>query len=471
MTITHSRTDGPDPEGFLGTAITSTRAAVGTAVDSTPGASAGAVAGAPPQRPVQVPTARYRSPAFAAVEADRLWPRVWQIACSVDHVAEPGDFFEYRAGPLSVLIVRGDDGVLRAFQNACRHRGNVICTGAGSGLTELRCGFHNWTYDLTGRLRQVPSRQGFGALRNDDLPLVPAAVGAFGRLVFVNLDTDAEPLESWLDGVPADVAWAGLDEFRCQARVSVPIEANWKVISEGFSETYHVQGLHSQMLGCLDDVNSAQQVLGRHSVSRQPYGVPSPRLGRNVAPQTVWDSFIVTQGGRMGISEPCAVPAIPDGRSVRDVIAEHIRAHQWASRGADLTRFSTEEVTSLQQYNLFPNATMLVSADLVSVLVSVPGLATDRAELVAMNFARSPTADAPRSRPFDATVPLDQADFGAVLNQDLALLKHAQVGVRQPGLTHFTLSGEEIRIITMHRTLERFLGGDPAELPGGAMTG
>ncbi len=467
MTITQSRTDGPDPEAFLGTAITAAITTVGAAAGTGPGDGGGVM----PERPVQVPTARYRSPEFAAVEADRLWPRVWQIACSVDHVADAGDFFEYRAGPLSMLIVRGDDGVLRAFQNACRHRGNVICTGAGSGLTELRCGFHNWTYDLTGRLRQVPSRRGFGTLRNDDLPLLPAAVEAWGRLVFVNLDAQAEPIESWLDGVPADVAWAGLNEFRCHARVSIPIETNWKLISEGFSETYHVQGLHSQMLGCLDDVNSAQQVLGRHTVSRQPYGVPSPRLGRTVAPQTVWDSFIVTQGGRMGIAEPTPVPAIPDGQSVRDIIAEHIRSHQLATRGVDLTRFSTEEVTSLQQYNLFPNATMLVSADLVSVLVAVPGLAPDRAELVAMNFARGAVTDAPRSRPFDATIPFDQADLGAVLNQDLALLKHAQVGVRQPGLTHFTLSGEEIRIITMHRTLERFLGGDPAELPGGAMTG
>jgi choline monooxygenase len=449
MTITDHRTDAPDPEQFLGTAITA--------------------AAREPSGPVRIPTARYRDPAFAALEHDRLWPRVWQIACSVDHVAEAGDWFEYRAGALSVLIVRGDDGELRAFQNACRHRGNVICTGAGAGLTELRCGFHNWTWDLTGRLRQVPSRKGFGALRNDDLPLLAARVDTWGRLVFVNLDLDAEPLGSWLDGVPADVAWADLSELRCRARVTIPIETNWKLISEGFSETYHVQGLHSQMLGCLDDVNSTQELLGRHSVSRQPYGVPSPRLGRNVAPQTVWDSFVVTQGGRMGVDETGEVPTIPEGQTVRDVIAQTIREHHRSSRGVDLSRFSTEEVTALQQYNLFPNATVLVSADLVSVLIAVPGTATDRAELVAMNFERAASADAPRSQPFDATVPYEHADLGAVLNQDLALLGHAQVGIRQPGLTHLTLSNEEIRIINMHRTLERFLADDPATLPGGAM--
>src|SRR6201997_700704 len=106
--------------------------------------------GTPPESPTLVPAERYYSPAFAALEVERIWPKVWQIACMVDHVAEPGDYFEYRCGPYGVLIVRGDDGVLGAFQNACRHRGNSLCAGSGSGLRELKCGYHGWTWDLAG---------------------------------------------------------------------------------------------------------------------------------------------------------------------------------------------------------------------------------------------------------------------------------------------------------------------------------
>jgi len=105
------------------------------------------------------------------------------VACTVDHVAGPGDYFEYRVGWLSILIVRGDDGELRAFQNVCRHRGNILCEGAGNGLTELRCSYHRWSWDLAGRLREVPSRKRFGALRNDDFPLLGARVGTWGPLV------------------------------------------------------------------------------------------------------------------------------------------------------------------------------------------------------------------------------------------------------------------------------------------------
>ena len=89
--------------------------------------------GTPGAGPTRIPAARYTSPAFADLEHERLWPHVWQIACTVDHVAHPGDVYELRCGWLSVLIVRGDDGELRAFQNACRHRGNSLCEGMSSG--------------------------------------------------------------------------------------------------------------------------------------------------------------------------------------------------------------------------------------------------------------------------------------------------------------------------------------------------
>ena len=100
-----------------------------------------AAGGATPRR---IPADRYRSRAWHDLEAERLWPRVWQIACNVDCVREPGDWFEYEIGRLSILVVRGDDGALRAFQNACRHRGSSLLHGSGRGLCEIRCPYHHW---------------------------------------------------------------------------------------------------------------------------------------------------------------------------------------------------------------------------------------------------------------------------------------------------------------------------------------
>ena len=427
----------PDEDAILGTAITAAGLAEG---------------------PVKVPVSRYTSPEFARLEAERVWPRTWQIACSLDHVAEPGDFFEYRIAGYSILVVRGDDGELRAFQNACRHRGNLICQGSGQGLEELRCGYHRWAWDLQGRLREVPSRKGFAPLRNEDFPLLPARAEAWGPFVYVTLDLDAPPLLEYLEGIPDDLGWARLDELRCIATTVTPVPANWKVVVEGFSETYHIQGLHREMLGCMDDVESGQRLWDHHGVSYQPYGVPSPRLGRNVPDRDVWDSFVLTQGGRMGPEhgEGSPVPEIPEGSTLFHEIAERIRAHQ-ASQGADLSGFTDEQLLHLSQYNLFPNSTLLISADVCTILAGRPGPTPDQSELFTMHFHRGP-ADRPRSRPFDAQVPLEQASFGFVLDADFRVLQTMQVGLHAPGLTHVVLSREECRVINLHRNLSRYTG-------------
>jgi len=254
---------------------------------------------------VKIPVSRYTSPEFFAREMTDVWPKTWQLACTVDHVANPGDWHEYRVGHLSVLIVRGDDGVLRAFQNVCLHRGSELCSGSGTELAEIRCPFHRWTWGLDGRLREVPSRREFGVL-NDDYPLIGVQVDTWGPMVFVNLDPEAEPLADFLDPVPAEAAWAHLEEFRGQALISVRADCNWKTLIEGFSETYHVQGIHREMLGMADDVNGPQVIWPRHGRLVQSYGLPSPRQGRPGRDEDVFASFVEVMGARIGVEDRAA---------------------------------------------------------------------------------------------------------------------------------------------------------------------
>jgi choline monooxygenase len=411
--------------------------------------------------PVRIPTERYTSSDFAELEHTHVWPKTWQLACSVDHVAHPGDFFEYQVGRYSVMIVRGDDGELRAFQNVCLHRGNELCHGSGEGLTEIRCVYHRWSWDLQGRLREVPSRKGFGVLRNDDFPLLPVRVGTWGPMVFVNLDGDAPPLDEYLAPVPEDIAWAGLDDFRCTHLVTVPLPANWKVCIEAFSETYHVQGIHREMLPMCDDVNSPQAIWEHHGRLVQPYGLPSPRLRGPIDDQTVWEAFIDVMGGRIGISDKAdagTVPPVPEGQTLRDVLARRVR-DLWAEKGVDLSGFDTAQIMDLRQYNLFPNITVLVFPDLLSVIRARPGATPNDCFMDSMVFTRLPADDpSPRTKPLDLTMSPDQPVFGMVINQDVGNLLYAQKGLHQPGLTHLAISGEECRIVNLHRNLERWTG-------------
>ena len=418
--------------------------------------------------PVRVPASRYTSPEWAAREAELLWPRVWQVACTLDHVRKPGDWFEYSCGPLSVIVVRGGDGTLRAFQNACLHRGNELCNGAGVGRTEIRCQYHRWCWNLDGTLREVPSRRGFGVIRNEEYGLVAAQVDTWGPLVFVNLDLDAEPLADFLAPVPAETAWLRTEEYVGQAIVTIPLPCNWKTGIDAFSETYHVQGIHRQMIPSTDDVNGPQEVWERHGHLNQPYGIPSPRLRDGATDQEIWESFVATQGERVGYSgreDPGPVPDRADGESVRNLLARLIRERSSAD-GVDLTSFTDAQVTDLHQFNCFPNISPVFLVESLACVRTRPGPTPDDCFLDLI-FCSRKAADSERSRPVDVTLDPATADVGAVFNQDIANLMRAQRGLHQPGFTHLSLSREEMRIERLHRNLERFLGITESEITGG----
>jgi choline monooxygenase len=425
----------------------------------------GSTVGAEPvgREPIRIPTSRYTSAEFAALEADRLWPRTWLFACVREQVRHPGDFVEVEIGALSVLVVRGSDGELRAFQNACLHRGNQICSGSGHGLTELRCGYHRWCWDLEGRLREIPSRRGFGVIRNDEYGLVPVQVDTFGNLVFVNLDRDAEPLHEFLDPAPSDAAYLDPHRYACQAFITVPLPCNWKVAIEAFCETYHVQGIHREMLASTDDVNSPTRIWDRHGSLEQPYGVPSPRLRNGATDQEIWESFVVVQGERVGASRdaPGPHPPIPSGSTLRAVLADGVRATA-AAKGADLRGLDDAAVLDLHQYSLFPNTSLVYLAETLTVIRARPGATPNDCflDIVSCNKlddeAWRETPD-----PIVVTMPPDPPRLNLIFNQDITNLMTAQRGLHQPSLTHITVSWEERRIANLHRNLDRVLGIDP----------
>jgi hypothetical protein len=138
-----------------------------------------------------------------------------------------------------------------------------------------------------------------------------------------------------------------------------------------------------------------------------------------------------------------------------------VRTHQ-RTKGVDLDRFDDRQVMVLQQYNLFPNATVIMYADLLSAITARPGSTPDEAIMTSYAFERRPAGQTgPGPRPTDLTVSPEQPVFGLVIDQDVKNLQRAQRGLHQPGLTHLSLSGEECRIINLHRNLERQLGLEP----------
>src|SRR5579871_1817375 len=150
----------------------------------------------------------YTSPAYLEREARHLWPRAWQVACHEGEVREPGDYVSYEIGRDSIVVLRDQSGTLRAFHNACRHRGRRLVEGCGAA-SRLVCPFHSWKYNLDGSIQEVLDRpQWNGALSDAELALVPVKVDVWGGWVWINMDPGAEPLAQFLGA-----ARAHLDPF------------------------------------------------------------------------------------------------------------------------------------------------------------------------------------------------------------------------------------------------------------------
>src|SRR5437773_327361 len=173
-----------------------------------------------------VPKERYVSRAFLDLEMERLWPRVWQIACREEEVGGPGDFAEYTIGDQSVLVVRTGSGRLAAHHNACLHRGTRLATGSGTFAEEgIRCRYHAWRYDLGGRLIEVVDQHEFEPMP-ENLCLAQVRLDTWGGFVFVNLDTDAEPLLDYLDPIPQLLDAYHLETMRFRGYQSTVLPAN-----------------------------------------------------------------------------------------------------------------------------------------------------------------------------------------------------------------------------------------------------
>jgi phenylpropionate dioxygenase-like ring-hydroxylating dioxygenase large terminal subunit len=200
--------------------------------------------------PDRAPKARYFDPDFYQMEVELLWPRVWQMACRLEEIPQPGDFVEYQILDQSVIVVRTDDRGVRAFQNACRHRGVKVVEGRGSCETGFICPFHGWCYAPDGKNIFVPQAKTFAEhnLQPSDIDLTPVKSEVWGGCAWINLDHDAPPLRQCIEPFATMMdAWR-VDSLRTEWWYACRLPVNWKLAEEAFMEQYHVVETHPQLV-------------------------------------------------------------------------------------------------------------------------------------------------------------------------------------------------------------------------------
>lgn len=292
----------------------------------------------------------YTSPARADAEMQLVWGRSWQWACHVDHIPEAGDYHVYDVGPHSALIVRTAGGAVKAYANACMHRGTQLRPPGSCGFArELKCPFHGWTWSLEGELVDLPDRWDFPHVSGDSHRLAELPVEVFAGFVWVNFDRSAGPLRDWI-GVLADHFPAfELEDRYIETHVRKRLPCNWKAAIEAFLEAYHVRETHAS--GRLGDEVTTQYDVFEPNVSRfiHTTGLDSPQ---RPVPRTEAELFAhMTRNLRRGM-EPLE---LPEGTRARDFYARYVQAEMGERYGRDFSHLSESITLDSIEYFCYPN--------------------------------------------------------------------------------------------------------------------
>jgi Rieske 2Fe-2S family protein len=216
--------------------------------------------GASPESPLArtLPGRFYHDPAIWRLEQERLFGRLWVAVGRTDQLPATGHYRTVRVGDESVLVVRGEDGALRALLNVCRHRGAQLCPAERGQTRTLQCRYHAWTYGLDGRLLRAPGLQDAPDFDKSAFGLVPVALDTWEGLVWVTLAEDPPSVADQILPQLADrLGDAGrLAPYRMGAlavgrTLEYEVSANWKVIVENFMECYHCAPMHPELVRLL----------------------------------------------------------------------------------------------------------------------------------------------------------------------------------------------------------------------------
>jgi len=409
--------------------------------------------------------ARYTSHAFHRLEAEKMWPKAWQFVAREEELQKPGDHVVYDIVERSVIVMRGDDGVIRGFYNSCLHRGRALRTQSGS-TGQLKCPFHGFTWDLRGRFQSKPCSWDFKHLDDAKLELPQVKVESWGGFVFINFDLDAQPLIEFLGVLPEHFASYMMDRSHAIAHVQRRIPCNWKVGQEAFFEAMHTKVTHPGIMTFTGDVDSQYDVYG-DNIARAitPMGVVSPNLG-GVTEATIMND-ILALSGRMSETDGSG-HTLPPGMTAREYVGELNRKAFEAASGDDLSQATLAELEDAILYSVFPNFQVWAGYFGNIVYRFIPdGDDQNHCLFDIYLLGRHPKGtERPAAPPLNRlgddepfTSAPEIGALGGVFEEDMRNLPHMMKGMRASKRGRVSLASyQESRIRHHHLTLDKYLG-------------
>jgi len=349
---------------------------------------------------VRVDVREYLDEARYGRELEHVFRELPNLVAVSSEVATPGAFITRTIAGVPILVVRGEDGVLRGFLNVCRHRGATVVLEAAGVKKRFSCPYHAWTYGTDGALVGVPHREGFPTLVEAESGLCPLPCFESGGFVWVVPNaSEGYDFESFLPDTLrselADLGGAGLEVFAADTRV---YDASWKIILDGGLESYHFKVAHAKTIGDKFLGNAAVwRLLGDHV--------------RSVLPRT-------------------SLRKLPD-RPRRE----------W-----DIRRCTNV------LYSVLPNASILVQSDHL-VLIRAQPLAIDRSEVVLSTLVPAGAAETEEAKGYFRA---NHELTARALDEDFRLAEQIQRGLATGANETFRFARYEAALVAVHEILARY---------------
>ena len=371
----------------------------------TPGqlALARAIPGHAPEPPstTTIPAFVYTSPERFAEEQAALFRTLPIVICPSSLLAEPGSSVTHDHYGVPLLVTRDGTGGARVLLNVCRHRGTRLIEAEGVVRSpKLICSYHAWCYALDGRLVGLPRPESFGPMDKTRLGLVELPSVEAGGLIWAALDKDAAPDFGTVTGELADdLSALGLGDKHLYACATHHVPANWKLIADAFSESYHVQRLHSATIG----------------------------------------------------------PLFADSVNVGDKIGRHVRSA--VGRSEFVSAAGTEDLAALRAvvtyaYHVFPNTIVIASPDYVNVMVLAPRAA---GRTLVEDFMLIPEAPATAKAEDHWRRSFELLDKGVFAAEDFRAAALGQQGLESGAIGETLIGGLEQGIRRFHDDVETAL--------------
>jgi phenylpropionate dioxygenase-like ring-hydroxylating dioxygenase large terminal subunit len=295
-----------------------------------------------------IPVERHIDPKFHELEKEKLWKKVWQMACREERIANVGDVETYEINDISVFIVRTAPDTIKAYYNACLHMGRQLIDRP-CNVQEVRCPYHGFTWHTDGKLKHIPGMWDFPQVEAKKFSLPEVKVGLWNGFVFINMDPNCESLESYLGEVATHWDKYPLQDRYTAVHVKKVMRCNWKTAQEAFMDAFHLVATHPQVLASAGDDNTQYDVFGKHSRAITPAGVPSPHLKWSPTENEIAANVYKPRDvAGTGIT-------VPDGMTYREHGAKLAREELRTVIGDKADGLCDSEIMDSFYYTVFPN--------------------------------------------------------------------------------------------------------------------